>query len=473
MKNKFNLIHALFLLSLSVSCKKQLDLLPTDTIPPAVAFGSVTDLQKGLEGVYLLNTGSLNRVYIGSILADEVKMGANNSGQGQLSYEWQYTSNDELSNGTEYLSDFAAYYSMIDAINKELASIGGVTPNNATETALKNRIDGELVALRGIAHFELLIRFMSIGYDPGSPGVPIMLQSDLLGQPARAKAGDVITQVRADLTTGSANTAIPNAPDDLTRLNQATIAAYQARVGLLTGEWDSVIVFAEQALRLSGKTFVSSSNFAGYWSDANDSETLWKYSNQATPLTYWAASNLPSAPVYYSASNKLISEFDESGNDIRFNVYFKSNPGSADSFLINKYPGSAGTQVNDVKLVRVAELYLDIAEAFARENNPDSARYYLDKLREARILANADLPIFSGQPAAIQAASDERFRELCFEGFRFFDLKRNSMPVVRANSDVPPQFSWNTLPVTDHHFALPIPNHEIDANPNMKQNPGY
>jgi hypothetical protein len=68
---------------------------------------------------------------------------------------------------------------------------------------------------------------------------------------------------------------------------------------------------------------------------------------------------------------------------------------------------------------------------------------------------------------------DERFKELCFEGFRFFDLKRNALPVARAASDVPPQLSWNTLPANDHRFALPIPQHEIFANHNMVQNPGY
>ena len=35
-------------------------------------------------------------------------------------------------------------------------------------------------------------------------------------------------------------------------------------------------------------------------------------------------------------------------------------------------------------------------------------------------------------------------KELCFEGFRFFDLKRNNLPVQRNATDASP--AWQTLP---------------------------
>jgi hypothetical protein len=469
MKNKFNLIPSLFLLALCVSCKKQLNLLPTDSFPPDKAFASVADLQKGLEGVYEENTGSYNKVYIGSILADEVKTGNDNIGQGQLSFRWEYTANDALQN-TEYLSDFAAYYSMIDAINKELASIGNVTPKNDNETTQKKRINAELIALRGIAHFEVLTRFISSGYNPDSLGVPIMLRSDILAQPARATEKEVIAQVRADLATARAEKAIPDAPDDVTRLNQATIAAYQARVALLTGSWDSVINYAGDALRLSGKALVDRNHFAGYWLDSNEVETLWKYRNQVKPQTYWS---VPPGYVYFSAASKLVHEFDESGNDIRFNTWITvvNNPSSADSFLINKYPGSANApQVNDLKLVRVAELYLDLAEGYAQKGNLTFAKDTLNLLRESRILNNPDVSLTAQN--AIPTILDERYKELCFEGFRFFDLKRNALPVSRLLSDAGDP-KWKDLLASDYRFALPIPQHEMFANKNMVQNPGY
>ena len=157
-------------------------------------------------------------------------------------------------------------------------------------------------------------------------------------------------------------------------------------------------------------------------------------------------------------------------NDVRYSTYFKLSVGSGNdsTFLINKYPGA----FNDLKLVRVAELYLDLAEGYTHQAGMlDSAEHYLNAVREARIKINPDTLLTTAQNA-IQIISNERFRELCFEGFRFFDLKRNSLPVNRDLSDVESTL-WLTLPVKDHRFALPIPQHEIFANPNMQQNPDY
>ncbi len=88
----------------SAACKKQLALLPSDSIPPASAFTNVLDLQKGLYGVYGANNPS-NKTYIGAILADEAKLANSNRGQGQLGFKWQYTPADN-SDETEFLSDF-------------------------------------------------------------------------------------------------------------------------------------------------------------------------------------------------------------------------------------------------------------------------------------------------------------------------------------------------------------------------------
>jgi hypothetical protein len=470
MKNKIVYIGLLALTGALGSCKKQLDLLPSDSIPPASAFQNVVDLQKGLFAVYAANNPG-NKIYIGSLLADEVKLSNSNRGQGQLGFKWKYTPADN-SDETEFLSDFALYYSEIDDINKMLAVIDGVPANSTSDVAIKKRIKAELIALRGIAHYEVLIRFMKTGYDAASLGVPIMLKSDLLGQPARAKVGEVITQINADIAVGRAETGIPNAPgtlvDDVIRLNQATLAAYQARVSLLTKDWAGAVTHALEALQLSGKTLATGQNFLDYWFDKNEIETLWKYSNNQAPQLYWTDTN---GDVFYEPSEKLKKEYDRV-NDIRFKAYFAIDPTATDTSLVNKYPGSAaGPQINDEIHVRVAELYLDLAEAYAQQNDLIHAAQYINQLRAARITGYAAVS-FATQSDAVAAAIDERFKELCFEGFRFFDLKRNSLPINRLGADVQSP-NWQNLLANDYHFALPIPQHEMFANKNMVQNQGY
>lgn len=463
MKNMKKIIQPVFYISallLVVSCNKQLDLKPTDSIDVSKAFTSVSDLEKGLLGVYSANDNN-NRIYIGSLLADEVKLSNENRGQGQFEYKWQYSASLNNTNAA-----YPQYYTMIDRLHRVLEAMDAVPAANATEEATKKRVAAELIALRGIAHFELLIRFMPPGYDAGALGVPIMLKSDLGAAPARNTVGEVISQIEQDLSAGRAEAAIPSAPTDPLRLSQAAIAAYQARVALLKRDWASAIVFANDAITLSGKSLAGGATFTDFWKDANQSETIFNFRNRATPQLFWRDTN---GDVFFEPSDEVKSLFDKV-NDIRFSTYFTSD--GADTSLVNKYPGSTtGPQINDLKLVRLAEMYLIRAEAQAENNQLGAAANDINALRATRITGYSDVT-FSSKDQAISEIMNERFKELCYEGFRFFDLKRRGLDVSRLSSDVQSS-TWQNLPANDFHFALPIPQEEIFANPQMTQNTGY
>jgi hypothetical protein len=60
----------------------------------------------------------------------------------------------------------------------------------------------------------------------------------------------------------------------------------------------------------------------------------------------------------------------------------------------------------------------------------------------------------------------ERFKEFAFEGQRFFDLKRYGRAIVKTTPAV-------NLPFDDFKILPPIPQREVDGNPNLKQNKGY
>ncbi len=79
---------------------------------------------------------------------------------------------------------------------------------------------------------------------------------------------------------------------------------------------------------------------------------------------------------------------------------------------------------------------------------------------------------FGSQADAITAVIDERFKELAFEGHRFWDLKRRGLPIERDASDAP-STNGRVLPANNFRFVLPIPQPEMQANPKMVQNPGY
>ena len=458
MYNKFfHLILIAGLACLFSGCKKDLDLRPTDTVDPSKAYTNVKDITAGLYSVYAGNSNA-NRIYLGTILADEAKLSDENRGQGQFQFKWQYTASN-------YPAGMGQYYSMIDQVHRILDAYPGITAANATEESTKTRIKGELIALRGIAYLELLINFMPQGYDPAALAVPLVLKSDLLQKPARNTVQEIMTQIESDLAAGRSETLIPNSPDDPLRLSHSAIAAYQARAALLRKDWDKAITYATEAITLSGKT-LNMVEFPGYFTDDNESETIFKYRNNTAPQTLWRDTN---GDVFFEPADKLKNLFDRT-SDIRFSTFFGS--AGEDTSIVTKYPGSSrGPQINDLKLIRLAEMYLIRAEAYAEKSQLTDAANDINTLRRQRITGYADVA-FASKDIAISEILDERFKELCYEGFRFFDLKRRNMGINRNASDSR-NANWQNLAADSYLFALPIPQSEFSGNPNMVQNPGY
>jgi hypothetical protein len=60
----------------------------------------------------------------------------------------------------------------------------------------------------------------------------------------------------------------------------------------------------------------------------------------------------------------------------------------------------------------------------------------------------------------------ERMKEFVGEGQRFFDLKRYGRGIVKTTPAVVVAFD-------DFRILPPIPQREVDGNPNLKQNRGY
>ena len=452
-------ISVMLVIILSGGCKKQLDQLPTDSIDITKAFTSVADLEQGLLGVYSANNQT-NKEFIATILADEAKLSSENRGQGQFEFKWQYSS------GTGGVTAaYRQYFTMIDRIHRVQAGMLTVLPANTDETNRIARVKAELSALKGIAYYESLINFMPPGYDGSALGIAIVNESCLTCTPARNTVAEVMAQIESLQNAARLDGAIPNAPTDPTRLSKAAIAGYQSRVAMLKKDWAAAITYASDAITLSGKTLATGTTFIQYWSDANESESILKYRNQTSPRLLWRDSN---GDLFFEPSIKLKSLFDRV-NDIRFSTYFSA--AGTDTSFVNKFKGSGfGASINDLQIIRLAELYLNRAEANAHSNKLAQAAADVQAIRVARGVAGT--VTFASQAQAEAEVLNERFKELCFEGFRYYDLKRNTLPINRLASDVT-STEWQNLSATDYRYTLPIPTDAVLANPNTKQNPGY
>lgn len=465
-KNIKTIAAALALITMQ-ACEKTVDLVPSDSINEGNVFQTANDLEQGLLGVYGSWSGE-NGMYVNALVADEAKISNENRGQGQFEFKWQYVP----AQGGVASSGWTSFYYTIGLANKVLAAMDKVTPTLAADIAKKDLVRAQLLALRGMAHFELLQRYAG-KYNASAKGIPYTVTSDIAARPARQTAGDVIKGIEADLVASKV-TALPAAPAatgtaGTILLSRAVVAGYQARVALYKGAFAAASTFATEAINLSAKTLAPAALFPSIWTDESEAEVMWKQRRTGVGVgTLWQDTN---GDVFFEPSDKLKALFNRT-TDVRFKTYFLVNLASQDTCLVNKFFASPrGPKIVDVKAMRVAEMYLIRAEGKAEGGDLFGAAADYNTLRAARITGYTN-ESFASKDAAIAAIYNERARELCFEGFRFFDHMRRGFPISRPASDVQ-STTWQTLAASDFRMLFPIPQSSILANTNMEQNPGY
>jgi hypothetical protein len=151
------------------------------------------------------------------------------------------------------------------------------------------------------------------------------------------------------------------------------------------------------------------------------------------------------------------------------------------TYNFNIQPYSAAQWI----VFRLGEIYLNYAEAEAELGQTATALTYLNLIR-----ARAGMPnVTSGGGADLIAKiQQERRIELCFEGHRFFDLRRWGIAetgngdalgiIITPTNASNTTFSYQVDTVQTRvwmpsFYYYPIPRSEIEANPNLTQNPDY
>ncbi|SEM37749.1 Starch-binding associating with outer membrane [bacterium A37T11] len=442
-----------------------LDIAPSDSIDPSKAFRNVKDLNMGLLGAYAVLDYTL--IGVNSIVSDEANMPEENSVSNSDAYRWLYTA----SSGS-VTSAFDEYYSAIDRANRVLGALDGVPAPNDNDAAIKNQYKGELLALRAYSHFEILRAYAS-AYENGAMGIPYMKES-VISNPAREPFEEVITNIKADLS--EAKNLVPTSFNDNSRITKNGISAIQARLALYEKNWADAINYSTEVIE--AVPLASADEFQDIWTDESDSEVVWKLKRVSGDTRiggfYFREAG---GIVLYAPSYKLINTFDVV-HDIRYTSYIshETDRGNGKApYLVKKYRGGdlSAPGLTDIKLFRTGEMFLIRAEALAESSaaivqSVDD----LNTLRHARIDGYTDETI-SSKDALIQAIYTERYKELAFEGQRFFDLRRRNLPVKRSEADASNTSGALTLTPADAQYALPIPAQEISVNHNMKQNPNY
>ncbi|MDL1913795.1 MAG: RagB/SusD family nutrient uptake outer membrane protein [Bergeyella sp.] len=433
-----------FLVSVT-GCDKLLDVSPVDDIDSRFVYSSLDNFEKGVLGIYGSFTPE-NSILIGSIMADECKLSSQNRGidaYGDLINKWEYTSADDI-----LLQTWKKYYYTIFSINSLLENVDKVPVASNQQKSKLNSLVSELYALRALVHFELHRNFGNSDADDQDTGltIPYTVDTHVDKMPNKITLANFYKMLWQDLDK-SLN--IENAVDF--RLSKNAVHSLAARVALYQKDYSKAVWESTEVI--NAVPLSDADHFSEIWGDHYSSEVIFrvKRNNQDKIRPNFLWNDLSGGIKRFHASSKLVHQYGT--GDVRSSSFFVIDGGE---YNINKYPGNAlGKNINDVKYFRVSEMYLIRAEANLNLGNIAQSLGDINQLRRNRISGVEPLGTVD-----IHTILRERFMELCYEGHRYFDLKRLKLPVQREKADVL-EGERTRLGADDNAYILPVPYSEI------------
>ena len=512
----------IILIAITALCSCSMDRLPEGQIPDAEALVSAKDYERfgiGLHSIARVVTSG-DYVILSDIQLDDFVAILGNGNRRMDFYNGQITP----STG-EIASIYAGFYSMIAQANFLLGHASEALSANtfsAEEKLIIERAAGQAYFFRAFCYSALADRFCPsyIHCDKrAEAGTGLSLQltyaptADNSKYPGRSPLTETYEQIVKDLKT-----AIQMLEDyeqqtaqvlgsEKSFVTSDAAKALIARVYLNMGEYELAAEYAQELAPLNGTSryplISNRKTYYNMWRNDTGSEIIWlvsgtySYHGSATGVAFC---NNEQNPDYVPNDDAILLfdvddtrwyawfENDDAANNAAKQKTIRTTTGSADLFLFAKYPGNPALQdgvslgsnyINLMKPLRIGEMHLIAAEANFMLNKEQEAKEYL------RAMANARN---SGQYSAsltgttlLEKIRDERRRELMGEGMRQADLKRWNIGCTRSgafdeqNSVTISNNRNMSYEAGDYRLTWPIPQHEMDINPNLKgqQNVGY
>lgn len=387
-------------------------------------------------------------------------------------------------------------YTAIFRANQVIANV----PKIAMDPVLRDRIVGEAKFLRALMYFHLITLYGGNIPMPLTPPTPSE-------RPASAGAAAVWAQIEKDLQDAVKVLPASYSGADIGRATSGAAQGMLGKVLLQQRKWSAAAAALLPVIQ-SGRYSLASdyaSNFTP--AGANNSESLFEVQVGSPQLAssqgVWGLNIAkmigPCGPSYCDGrptrwyfnqffpdtTNRAVYDprldatifwNNPAGEDV-YGTPFTQRYGANSTALFFKKYGEYWMKDQqwdasiNYKVLRYSDILLMYAEALNEQGNPDQAKPYVDQVR-----ARASMPPVT--PALSQAAMrdtilHERLVEFGLEGQRWLDLERQSLltasylPVLQSHDD---EFKFFTPGKSE---LLPIPQAEINLNPNVKQNPGW
>lgn len=487
-----------------------------------VAITTVNDLNLLLNSAYA-NVNSRSESEGVSIFTDEVGIGSSNGGQGiSDDYIFQMTPDSFLSE-----SIWDNNYFALSRINRVITFAGNVVTTNQTDADAVKRILAQAYSLRAYCHLQILAYYSTdMTSDTALAGVLAdkVVTAVTSKNLQRNTNKEFYTLIQGDLDKAVALfDATGTTTVNKVAANKFFALGLKARAFEYRGDYPNAEIFANRVINESG--LILANDAVSYQqifftdNELGNVETIFRL--KRVPSANGQGYNLHNAWVsirpnatgsaFYEISRALFNKVAANPNpvtgvpdDVRYRTMvapsstidpnYATSPDyrNTDVLIINKHGGVAtGTNTaavtqtngfnNDIKIMRLSEMYLIRAEARVVASDLPGAATAVNVIKKARL--NTVPAAYASPQVAWKGILDERRIEFAYEGYRFIDLKRIGTKAGSGIDRNPADYSSSSanypggnpanLPLTSYKFALPIPRSELNANQVITQNPGY
>jgi tetratricopeptide (TPR) repeat protein len=507
MKNLYKNRWIIAVLAIVLASCGKMDVAPTNQISTE-SLGNTSDgIINVTNGNYALFKNQVNfngfvddnnmylRQYfqLADFAADEIVCGQKT--EDPLYYSFTYTHSPDQANSRFF---WYVSYKIANGANTVIE----ILEDKGAETDAKKQILGENYFLRAFVHFNLL-KFYSKAYTTGDPntnlGVIIRNSTSGDSQKARATVQETYGFIIADLVKA---VDLMNKPRGKEYASKEAAQAMLSRVYLSMGNNDKAIEYADQVINSGRFSLETASSYPSLFANAlSHDETIWAVA--FTPSDNRGKFGSIASMLYSDGNSGWGEEFASPSyrnlladnlNDVRISYIDTSynDDGSVrkkngiEVYYIKKFSFQDGDpNLSSPIMFRLAEMYLNKAEAYANKGDEANAFAMLNEIRKNRGLADDLVNSVPSGKTLIDVVLDERSRELAFEGFRATDLIRNHKTIKRdywgyhITGLTPPDIDLSTtpsgydnleIPYNDSRILYYIPVDEILANNLCVQN---
>lgn len=479
------ILPLLFIILSLESCKKLIEIdSPFTSINEKNVYNTDATAAAVLTGIYAkwsssnINGFTSNGVItnislLAGLSSDEVTLFDISDGNLLAFYTNSLSGNVNSLTGSTAPSYWSDIYTSIFYANSAISSL---TNNSLISSKVRSQLLGEAKFIRAFCYFYLI----NIYGD-----VPLLLGTDFsINKLATRTSIDVaydqitndLSEAKNLLSESFLSSNVTSVTNERVRPTKWAASALLARVYLYRGKYleaeneSSVIINQASLFKLDSLNAVFLKN---------SGEAIWQLqcvsSTQANTgegyyfdLPSTGPSTTNSYPVYLSQF--VVNSF-ENADQRRMKWIDSATVNNKIYYYPYKYKADRSTDNGDIKeylmVFRLAELYLIRSESRAQLGRLEDSKADLNLIRNRAGLSNNKA---SSKEELLSDILHERQIELFTEwGQRWFDLKRLGK-IDQVMSIVCPQKggTWST------NFQLyPIPNSELLADPNLKQNTGY